>query len=75
MAEHSHGGPVEMGAEMDYPEHEKSFDVFIGMVKYGSLASAATLIAMAFGFFTAAGFFSSLVLFIIICAIGAFILR
>lgn len=64
-----------MGAEMDYPEHEKTYDVFIGLVKYGSLVCAAILIAMAFGFFTPAGFLSSLVLFVLICAVGAFILR
>lgn len=64
-----------MGAEMDYPEHEKTFDLFIAIVKYSSLICAAILIAMAFGFFTPAGFLSSLVLFVLICAVGAFILR
>ena len=28
MAEH-HNGPVELGAPMDYPEHEKTYDFFI----------------------------------------------
>ena len=64
-----------MGAEMDYPEHEKTYDVFIGLVKYCSLICAAILIAMAFGFFTPAGFLSSLILFVLVCAVGAFILR
>jgi NAD/NADP transhydrogenase alpha subunit len=38
-------------------------------------AGAAILLAMAFGFFTSAGFFSSTILFILICAVGWFILR
>lgn len=75
MADHSPTGPVETGAQMDYPEHEKTYATFITLAKYGSLLCAATLLAMAFGFFTSAGFFSSTVLFILICAAGWFILR
>jgi hypothetical protein len=30
---------------------------------------------MAFGFFTSAGFFSATILFILVCAVGWFILR
>lgn len=75
MADHAPTGPVETGAAMDYPEHEKSYRVFLGLTKYGSLHVAALLIAMAFGFFTSAGFFSSLILFILISAIGIWLLR
>lgn len=75
MAEHTPTGPVEMGAEMDYEEHRKTYSVFISLAKYGSLVVAALLIAMAFGFFTSAGFFSSLFLFIIVCAAGWYLLR
>ena len=75
MADNAPTGPVELGAEMDYQEHEKTYSVFLGVVNYGSLVTAALLIAMAFGFFTAAGFFSATILFILICAVGAFLLR
>ncbi len=75
MADNSPTGPVEMGAEMDYAEHEKTYAMFLSLAKYGSLACAAILISMAFGFFTSAGFISSLILFVIICAIGAFLLK
>ena len=75
MAEHLPAGPVETGAEMDYPEHEKTYGLFITLAKWGSLVCAALLIAMAFGFFTSAGFFSATVLFILICAVGGFLLR
>jgi hypothetical protein len=75
MADHSPAGPVEMGAKMDYPEHEKTYRLFVGLAKYGSLHVAALLIAMAFGFFTSAGFFSSLILFILISMIGVYLLR
>jgi hypothetical protein len=74
MAEH-HSGPVEMGAPMDYPEHEKTYDLFIAAAKYGTLFCVALLIAMAAGFFTSAGFFSAVLLFIILNVAGFFLLR
>jgi len=75
MADHTSDGPVELGANMDYAEHEKTYSVFLGLTKYGTLATAALLIAMAFGFFTSAGFISATILFILLVAVGAFILR
>ena len=75
MADNTPTGPVELGADMDYAEHEKTYSLFLGMTKYVSLICAALLIAMAFGFFTSAGFFSATILFILICAVGAFLLR
>ncbi len=64
MADHTPSGPVETGAEMDYSEHEKTYKLFLGMAKYGSLFCVALLLAMAFGFFTTAGFFSATILFV-----------
>lgn len=75
MADHTPAGPVELGADMDYAEHDKTYHMFVALAKYGSLVCAAILLAMAFGFFTTAGFFSSLILFVVIVAIGSFILR
>jgi hypothetical protein len=75
MADHSPTGPVEMGAKMDYAEHDKTFSLFVALVKYGSLVCAALMIAMAFGFFAGGGFISSTILFVLICAVGAFVLR
>lgn len=74
MAEH-HSGPVEMGAPMDYPEHEKTYDFFIAAAKYGTMFCVVLLIAMAAAFFTSAGFFSALLLFIILNVVGFFALR
>ncbi len=75
MADNTPSGPVELGAEMDYAEHEKTFSIFIKLAKYGSLVCAALLISMAFGFYTTAGFFSALVLFVLVCVAGWAILR
>lgn len=75
MADHTPTGPVELGANMDYAEHERTYKGFVEMAKYGSLACAAILIAMAFGFFTTGGFFSATILFILILVVGGYILR
>jgi Ca2+-dependent lipid-binding protein len=75
MAEHMPAGPVETGAEMDYAEHQKTYALFLTVVKWGLLSTAAILISMAFAFFTTAGFFSAAVLFILIIVIGSFLLR
>lgn len=74
MADHSPTGPVELGAKMDYAEHDRTYAGFLALAKYGSLFCAGLLLAMAFGFF-AGGFFSATILFILILAVGAFILR
>jgi len=75
MADDTPTGPVEMGAEMDYAEHDKTYHRFLTLAKYVSLVVAALMISMAFGFFTTAGFFSGTVLFMIICGVGYFVLR
>ncbi|WP_214472342.1 aa3-type cytochrome c oxidase subunit IV [Mesorhizobium sp. dw_380] len=74
MADHSPTGPVELGAKMDYAEHDRTYAGFLRLAKYGSLFCGALLLAMAFGFF-AGGFFSATILFILIMAVGTFILR
>ena len=69
MADHSPTGPVETGAQMDYQEHERTYKAFITLAKYGSLVCFALLVAMAFGFFTNAGFFSATLLFFVIVGV------
>ncbi len=75
MADNTPTGPVELGAEMDYKEHEKTYALFVGLSKYVTLVTVALLIAMAFGFFTSAGFFSATILFVLINAVGVYLLR
>ncbi|HBF30946.1 aa3-type cytochrome c oxidase subunit IV [Rhizobium sp.] len=74
MSEH-HSGPVETGAAMDYSEHEKTYNHFIAATKYGSAILVALMIAMAAGFFSAAGFLGGIAIFIILSVAGVFIMR
>ncbi|MBS9722466.1 aa3-type cytochrome c oxidase subunit IV [Tianweitania sp. BSSL-BM11] len=75
MADQTPSGPLEMGAEMDYSEHEKTYEGFLALTKYGTLVVVALMIAMGFGFFMGGGFISSIILFAILCAGGTFFLR
>lgn len=74
MADNHPTGPVETGAAMDYAEHEATYSRFVGLAKYGALACVALMVAMAFGFFTSAGFFSATVLFFLILVAGYILL-
>ncbi|TPW30671.1 aa3-type cytochrome c oxidase subunit IV [Pararhizobium mangrovi] len=72
-AQQSH--PAELGAEMDYEEHEKSYNVFTNIAKYGAMHVATLLIAMAFGFLAGAGFIPAFILLVILTAVGYMLLR
>lgn len=74
MSEH-HTGPVETGAPMNYPEHEKTYLMFINGSKYVTVILVALLIAMAAGFFTAAGFLGGIFLFFVLSILGIILFR
>jgi hypothetical protein len=46
MAEHLPAGPAELGAPMDYAEHERTYRGFLTLTKLSILASIDTLIAL-----------------------------
>lgn len=74
MSEH-HTGPVELGAEMNYAEHEKTYNGFLALTKYGTMMLCVLMLAMVAGFFTSAGFLGGLVVFLVLSAAGFVLLR
>ncbi|KQV66214.1 aa3-type cytochrome c oxidase subunit IV [Rhizobium sp. Root1220] len=74
MAEH-HTGPAEVGAQMDYKEHEHTYNMFLAAAKYGTLFLVALLFGMAAGFFAGAGLLGGLVVLLIIFIAGLVLLR
>ncbi len=74
MAEHHDTGPSELGAKMDYAEHQKTYERFLGATKWGIIICVALLAAMAFSFFTSATWVSGIILFVLLLAIGGFLL-
>ena len=51
---------------MDYPEHERTYDIFIKFALWTTAACLALLIAMAFGFFGGAGLIGGTLIFIVL---------
>lgn len=68
-------GPVELGGEMDYSEHDKTYGIFIAGTKYGTLACIALLIGMAVGFYTSGGFLVGFIAVIVSFFIGRIIMN
>jgi hypothetical protein len=68
-------GPVELGAPMDYAEHEKTYDMFLMASKWVTMCVVVLMIAMAAGFFAGAGFLGGLILFVVLNVAGVFLLR
>lgn len=56
MAEHLPSGPAELGAPMDYAEHERTFSSFVALTKITVLATLDTLIALTLYAFGSGGF-------------------
>lgn len=68
-------GPVETGADMDYSEHEKTYEMFLAGSKYGTIIVVALLISMAAYFFTGAGAIASFLLFLVLSIGGSILAR
>jgi len=71
MAEHTHSGPAELGAPMDYREHERTFAGFVALAKITILASAITLIALALYGFGSGGFWLGTLLIVLMLIASA----
>jgi len=56
MAEHTPSGPVELGAEMDYAAHDRTFASFVSLTKITVLATIAILQALTLFGIAAHGF-------------------
>jgi hypothetical protein len=65
MAEHTHAGPAELGAPMDYDAHRRTFAGFVALTKITILASIIILIALALYGFGSGGFWLGTVLIIL----------
>jgi hypothetical protein len=62
MAEHLPTGPAELGAPMDYAQHERTYHGFLNLVKVTILATVVTLVALALFAFGTGGFWLGVLL-------------
>jgi hypothetical protein len=75
MAEHSDSGPAELGAPMDYRQHEETYARFLALTKIVILSCVVTLLALAIAGFGSSGFVIGgllILLMIIAAALGIF---
>ena len=54
---------LELGADMDYGEHRRTYSLFLEATKWGTMVVIALLVAMAVGFFMSGGFIGATVVF------------
>lgn len=66
MADQTYEVNHEHGAPMDYPEHNKTYSMFLFLTKWGILFNVALLVAMAVGFFTGGGLLGGLATFVVL---------
>lgn len=59
---------------MDYAEHERTFSLFLTITKWGTIATVALLIAMAFGFFAGGGLIGGTLVFFALMVLSWFML-
>ncbi|MEL6750660.1 MAG: aa3-type cytochrome c oxidase subunit IV [Pseudomonadota bacterium] len=56
----------EKGADMDYKEHESTYEMFLTASKWGVIFNVALLLAMAVGFFMGGGFVGGFLTFVVL---------
>jgi len=74
MVQHHDTAPADLGAKMDYEEHEKTYRMFLSLIKWGTVALAAIMISMAVGLLAGGGFISSVIVFILIMLVAWYII-
>ncbi|HEX8568474.1 MAG TPA: aa3-type cytochrome c oxidase subunit IV [Caulobacteraceae bacterium] len=60
---------------MEIVEQRATFDIFIGLVKWGSLLIAALLLMLSVWFGTEAGFFTAFISAVVLFVLGWFLLK
>jgi len=61
--------------EMDISEQKATYELFMGLTKWGSLLVAASILGLTVWFCTDAGFFPGLLSFVVLMVVGWFLLR
>ena len=57
---------LETGGEMDYPEHEQTYDLFLRITKWGIIVNVVLLVALAIGFYGGGGLIGGIAAFVVL---------
>jgi hypothetical protein len=71
VAEHNPASPAELGAPMDYQQHERTFHSFVSLTKISILATIGTLQALALFGLASNGFWLGMLLLLLMFAASA----
>ena len=74
MAEHTHSGTAELGAPMDYPQHDETYERFLTLTKLtiiGTINIMVSLVLFAFGS-AGTGFWLGMLLLLMTLATAGF---
>jgi len=71
MAEHTHSGSAELGAPMDYPQHDSTYERFLTLTKLTVVGTINTMIALVLFAFGSAGTGFWLGLILLLMTLGA----
>ena len=58
---------------MDYPQHEKTYALFLNMTKWGIIVVVAILLGMTTGLLSTGGFLGGIATFIAVLAVAYFL--
>ena len=77
MAEHMPAAPAELGAPMDYQEHERTFRSFVSLTKISILAGIATLQSLTLFGLASNGFWAGMLMLLLttVASVVAFITK
>jgi hypothetical protein len=75
MAEHHTGGELSFADKMDYSEHDRTYALFLKLVKFGSIWVAAILIGMLVGLITSAGVIAGVLAFLICGSLATYLMK
>jgi hypothetical protein len=64
----------EGNSAMDYPEHERTYDLFLTTSKWVAVLCAALMVSMAAGFFGGMGLVGGILIFIVLSVIAYFLI-
>lgn len=70
MAEHTHSGPAEVGAPMDYPAHRDTYASFVALTKITALACIAVLQALLLFGVATGGFWLGVLMIVLMMIAG-----
>lgn len=73
--DHAHAHTVTFADKMDYSEHDRTYERFLLLVKFGSIWVFAIVVGMAVGLVSSAGFLAGIFAFLLFGAVVSYFMK